>query len=691
MSLYDQERMKSVEEFVLVWLGNIEDNSDTIAQLRHYVDDIRTFKHSNECMDFITEFPQEQKLILIVSLDDVISYDIFILTAEAFTQVFIIYVLCKENSVSEEFEHILHNHHTKVQGPFTEMESLKNHLDRATAHHLSNKLISFQTINMTLTETTTRVTSDKLNKQEASFMYAQMVKEIVMEFELTPSSKMEMIQFCRELYNGNSFELAFIDDLQFNPRNQSALSFYTAEHFLYRMLNRALRLQEINKLYHLRYFIRQLNEELKQLHREKLQQEESITFLYRGQGMQQEELQKLRHSVGGLLSFNAFLSTSIDYAVAYMYAETMLSATDIFAVFIQIDVQPTNLCKNIFADIGHLTRYKDEKEYLFSMGSIFRILSVEQETNGIYHVKLVLTSDQDEQLAHLKWFMNTTLNLTHRRGPLFRLAGLMEEMSEHTYAEYFYQLLLKDETIENQPCALASVHGNMGYLCKEKGDIREALNHYELALKLYEENSSHDNDQTVATILSNIGGIFITQGKFDQAVTNLERALAIDMHPSNGKIPNPAYISNRYNELGVICERTGQYENALNYYKQCLQIRLQNMPPNHPNLLAPYNNIALLYDKLGQSEQAIHIYMRIIEISTNSLPPNHLTFATLYHNLACNLEDIGRLDEALNYAQKAFDIVDKSSLPSTHEIVLGNRQHMEHLQRILSNSDSQNF
>ncbi|CAF4120969.1 unnamed protein product [Rotaria sordida] len=511
-----------------------------------------------------------------------------------------------------------------------------------------------------------------------------------MEFELTSVSKNDMIQFCRKLYNDNPFELTFIDELEYNPRNQSALSFYTAERFLYRMLNRALRLQEIDKLYHLRYFIRQLHEELKHLHREKIQQGKSVVCLYRGQGMQREELDKLRDSVGGLLSFNVFLSTSADRAVAHMYAETMLSATDTLAVFMQIDVQAISLENNVFADIGHLTRFPEEEEHLFSMGSVFRILSVESAIDGIYYVKLALTSDQDEQLAHLKWFMSTTLNLTHRRGPLFRLAGLMQEMSQHFYAEYFYTILLKDETIQDQPSALASIYGNLGYLCKEKGNLHEALNHYELALKLYEKDSPHDNDQTIATLLSNIGGIYTAQGLFDRAVTNLERALMIDIHPANGRIPNPQYISTRYNELGVICERMGRYANALNYYKQCLQIRLANIPSNHPDLLAPYNNIALLYDKLGQSEQAIDIYMRILEISTNSLPPNHLTFATLYHNIACNLEDIGQLNEALIYAQKAFDIVEKSSLSSTHEIVLGNRHHLERLQRIVSNSSPKN-
>ncbi|CAF0979038.1 unnamed protein product [Rotaria sp. Silwood1] len=192
-----------------------------------------------------------------------------------------------------------------------------------------------------------------------------------------------MIDFCRELYDDNLSKVVFINELECNPENRSSIYFYTVEHFLYRILNRTLRLQEIDKLYHLRYY-------------------KSVSFLYRGQGIQREEFEKLQHSVGGLLSFNAFLSTSTDYAVTHLYAETILSATDTLAVFMKIDVKVENLGNNIFSDIGHLAHFTGETKYLFSMGTIFRITSVEQESNRIYYVKLMLTNDHDEQLTYLK-------------------------------------------------------------------------------------------------------------------------------------------------------------------------------------------------------------------------------------------------------------------------------------------------
>ncbi|CAF1967004.1 unnamed protein product [Rotaria magnacalcarata] len=682
VSRFELQRRRPVEEFVLVWLGNADDNNHEFNELNRILHDIRIFVNSNECINFISEFNTNQKIILIVNIKSVTDHEAVIWTAEPFAQLSIIYILFKENSMRNELEQ-LYGNHKKIQCILTEMKSFKDHFARVVTNRLNSQLVSFQTMNMASIETARANTS--LNKQDASFMYAQLIKELLLEFELASASKLEMIEFCRELYCDSLSELAFINEFENNSENRSPIYFYTAEHFLYRMLNRALRLQEIDKLYHLRYYIRQLNEELKRLYNQNHQQEQSLSFLYRGQGMQREEFEKLQHSIGGLLSFNAFLSTSTDFDVAHMYAETMLSATDTLAVFLQIDVKVDNIGNNVFADISNLAHFTDEQEYLFSMGTIFRIISIEQESNGIYFVKLRLTSDRDEELAYLKWFMDTNLHLTHHRGPLFRLAGLMNDMSQHSYADYFFTLLLQDDDIKDQPCMLASIHGNMAYMYREKGDLKNAFQHYEFALKLYEENATNDNNQTIAILLANLGEIYIAQGQFDRAIENYERALAIDMNPANDKKPNPEYISNRYNQLGIICERTGHFDKALDYYEKCLQMRLQNMPQNHPDLLAPYNNIALLYDRLGQSQKALDIYMRILEISTSSLPPGHLKFATLYHNIACNLEDVNRFIEALIYAQKAFDIVEKSPLLPTHEIFIGNHEHLKHLQSIVRN------
>ncbi|CAF4951509.1 unnamed protein product, partial [Rotaria socialis] len=79
--------------------------------------------------------------------------------------------------------------------------------------------------------------------------------------------------------------------------------------FLYGILNRGLRLLDMEAMPKLGFFIRSLHLQLKQLHQEQATNLQEPFTVYRGQGMNKEDFQNLLDSQGGLLSFNNFLST----------------------------------------------------------------------------------------------------------------------------------------------------------------------------------------------------------------------------------------------------------------------------------------------------------------------------------------------------------------------------------------------
>ena len=77
------------------------------------------------------------------------------------------------------------------------------------------------------------------------------------------------------------------------------------------MVNRALRCLEMETMVTLGFFIRNLHQQLLQLHREQLNDFKGKIFVYRGQGFNEEDFHHLNSNKGELLSFNNFLSTSI--------------------------------------------------------------------------------------------------------------------------------------------------------------------------------------------------------------------------------------------------------------------------------------------------------------------------------------------------------------------------------------------
>jgi hypothetical protein len=107
----------------------------------------------------------------------------------------------------------------------------------------------------------------------------------------------------------------------------------------------------------------------------------SLEWLYRGQHMLIVEFEKLKNNVGGLFSVYNFFSTTEYKELATIYAGQ--SVDDEIAVLFEIEIKSSFVADIPFADIGNLSHFDDgEREWLFSMCSIFRIEQVQCDNDG---------------------------------------------------------------------------------------------------------------------------------------------------------------------------------------------------------------------------------------------------------------------------------------------------------------------
>ena len=60
------------------------------------------------------------------------------------------------------------------------------------------------------------------------------------------SDKQELIKLCKKEYENNNAQLAIVREFEKDYRTDKALCWYTRSAFLYRMLNKALRIQNID-------------------------------------------------------------------------------------------------------------------------------------------------------------------------------------------------------------------------------------------------------------------------------------------------------------------------------------------------------------------------------------------------------------------------------------------------------------
>ncbi|CAF0898807.1 unnamed protein product [Didymodactylos carnosus] len=464
----------------------------------------------------------------------------------------------------------------------------------------------------------------EINKQEASFMYFQLLVNILTQFTHKDSTKQELIDLCRMDYAGNNKELNVIDQFDKMYSKEQAIEWYTKECFLYRMLNKALRTQDVDMLFKLGFFIKDLHEELHNLQNSSTTHLGRTITVYRGLGIPNKEFESLQKKVGGLLSMNSFLSTSAQEAVAVRFARNSLGRSDITSVLFEMMVD-TEKCRQPFSNIKTVSTYSTEDEILFSMGTVFRIISIKKlKKEGVWNVKLKLNGDEDIELSvltnHIKRELGESNNLN-------TLGMLLIKMGENSRAEQYFHMLLDDTSLDQSDRALA--HNNLGRVYDNKGDYEKALKSYEKSLEI-KLISLPPNHPSIATTYNNIGLVYDNQGDYEKALKSYEKSLEIKLI---SLLPNHPDIARTYNNIGSVYDSQGDYEKALKSYEKSLEIELISLPPNHPSIATTYNNIGLVYDNKGDYEKALKSYEKSLEINLILLPTNHPDIARTYNNI----------------------------------------------------------
>ncbi|CAF1199439.1 unnamed protein product [Didymodactylos carnosus] len=185
-----------------------------------------------------------------------------------------VYVLWENESSHEQWV----KDWSKLKGAFTQIAPICDLLKQAVRQCDQDSIsVSF----VSATEASNR----NFDQLDQSFMYTQILKEILLEIEYNEQSIKELAAYCRDHYLENPRELLIIDKFQREYHHQSPIWWYTYECFIYHMLNRALRTQEVDTIIKMGFFVRDLHRHIEQLHSEQFGDHLGRSFtVYRGQG-----------------------------------------------------------------------------------------------------------------------------------------------------------------------------------------------------------------------------------------------------------------------------------------------------------------------------------------------------------------------------------------------------------------------
>jgi hypothetical protein len=179
-----ESRLRIVEDFIVIWLDSTinetnEDTQHSITQLQRIVNSIKSFRDSDECIDFITDVKHEKTFLIIsTSLGQKLAPLI-----EDIIQINFIYIFCRDKQINEEWT----NKYQKVKSVFTRIQSICDAL-KQDVHQSESSLTPISIVSTT--------TSTNINELDKPFMYSQLLREVLLEFSYDPTSQKELVDFC---------------------------------------------------------------------------------------------------------------------------------------------------------------------------------------------------------------------------------------------------------------------------------------------------------------------------------------------------------------------------------------------------------------------------------------------------------------------------------------------------------------
>ncbi|CAF1287956.1 unnamed protein product [Rotaria sp. Silwood1] len=593
-----QTARRILQNFLLVWLdANLQESDKdfkkSLQHLRKIVASITTFTDAQQCVNFLSEIKKE-KVFMIVSgsLGRQIVPEI-----EALPQLEAIYVFCGNQSVHEQWA----KKSSKVKGVYTKIEPICQALE-----------IDRQRCDQAMIPVS-------FNGRDALFMYTQLLKEALLEIEDDDvKSIKDLVEYCRLQDDIDEGQIRKVEN---EYRNHTPIWWYTAETFIYPMLNRGLRQMDVDIILKMGFFIRHLHQHIIELHREQKASMPANFQVFHGKGLSLEDFEKMKQTKGGLMSFNNFLLTSRNREISFnnFARPAALNTNSVGILFIMnIDTAICTKSSTPFAEVSKVGYYKDKEEkILFTTHTIFRIEHIERipdnHCDRLYEVTLTIVGNDNHELniltAHIR------KDLGDRTG-WSRLGYTLIKLGEPTKAEQLYQILL----------AKASSH-------KDRAEYNHQL-----------------------------GGVYKDMGEYSKALFYYEKSLDIDKKILS---PNDPNLASSYNNIGLVHYNMGEYSKALSSYERSLEIRKIALPPNHPDLAASYNNIGLVYDEMGEYSKALSSYEQSLKIKKIALPPNHPDLAYSYNGIGSVYDQMREYSKALSHYEKAQEIW-KKSLPANH-------------------------
>ncbi|CAF1567603.1 unnamed protein product, partial [Adineta steineri] len=427
-----QSRQRMAQNYLLVWVDASIDEADKdcqdiLAQLKNVVNDVNLCTAPDQCIQILNQV--DNKRVFVITSDSLGQY--LVSEIHDMSQLDAIYIFCDNISTQQEWS----QNWTKIKGVHTSIKEI------CQALQLSVKQCDQDSIAISFLPIDEIASIDNLNQLEPTFMYTQLLKEILLDIQNSPKAMQNLVACCREVFTGNPIELQVINEFEQNYLPARAIWWYIRGCFTYKMLNQALRTRDVDMIINMGFFLRDVHQQIQQLYEQQVSNYGGKSFVvYRGQGLQQSDFEKLQKTKGGLMSFDNFLSTSKNEQVSLGFAQCASAKPNMVGILFIMTIDPC-IKSTPFAFIKEESHFNEEDEILFSLHAVFQVSAIKQmdHENQLYQVELQLISDDDYQLRLLTDRIRKEADGTGWK----RFGELLLKTGHFNKAEEFYNTLLE--------------------------------------------------------------------------------------------------------------------------------------------------------------------------------------------------------------------------------------------------------
>jgi tetratricopeptide (TPR) repeat protein len=202
---------------------------------------------------------------------------------------------------------------------------------------------------------------------------------------------------------------------------------------------------------------------------------------------------------------------------------------------------------------------------------------------------------------------------------------------------------------------------NLGRTAQDSGDPKGAERYFRDSLAIYTKTGRAESTDAT-NVMGELGNLMVYVGRFGEAVTLFERALAVDRRQLGEDYPR--VIMEKHN-LAFALQAQGRFAEAEPLFRQSNEQLSRVLGPQHPFTIDALSNYGRYLRHKGDFVAAEQVLRTVLELNLRVNRPDYDAVGTSQVNLAIALHDMGRLADAEAQFRAALATYDKA-LPAAH-------------------------